>query len=175
MQKKVLLAVALAGLLLPALALASQPLLVRFDGHTWPMRETVQVTHNPGGTVRVHTWSWRGPDGAASFEVFESQGASAPMPSWALAQMREMRLQMQQMNRIEAALEQPALAPPAPVAFSEPPLMPMPGLAPPLQMPIVEPVIVTRVLLPERVIVIAPAVAPAVSPSALVRHQGLRT
>ena len=174
MQNRVL-AVALAGLLLPALTLASQPLLVRFEGHTVPMRETVQVTHTPGGTVRVRTWSWHGPDGAATFRVSESRGASAPMPSWALAQMRELQMQVQQMHRIEAALEQPLLAPPLPVAISEPLLIPMPGLAPALQLGTLQPVIVPRPLLPERVIVIGPTTWRAVSPTTPPRHQGLRT
>lgn len=172
MQKKVLLAVALAGLLLPALALASRPLLVRFDGHTVPMRETVQVKRTPDGTVRVRTWSWRGPDGAATFQVSESRGASAPMPSWAPTQMRQMQWQM---HRIEASLEQSLFAAPpsVPVVLGEPLVMPFPGLPP--QMRILQPVMVPRLLLPERIFVIAPATtrpAPAPAPA---RQQGLHT
>lgn len=48
-------------------------------------------------------------------------------------------MQMQQMHRIEAVLEEPLLAPPPPVAFSEPPLIPMPGLAPALQLGMLQP------------------------------------
>jgi hypothetical protein len=173
MQRKVL-AMALAGLLLPALALASQPLLVRVDGHVVPMRETVQVTHIRGGTVRVRTWSWRGPDGAATFQVSESRGASAAIPTWALAQMRELQMQMRQVRRIEAALEQPLLTPPVPVLWGGP-LTPMPGLAPSLVTGILQPVVAPRAVLPERVIIIGPVTVRAASPPAPARHQGLRT
>lgn len=174
MQKKVL-AVALAGLLLPAIALASRPLLVRFDGHTVPMRETVKVTHTPSGVVRVRTWSWQGPNGATTFQVSESRDASGHMPTWALAQMRELQMQMRQMRRIESALKQPLLAPPLHVAFSEPLLIPMPGLAPTLRLRILQPVIEPRALLPESVIVIGPMARRAASPLTPARHLGLRT
>lgn len=177
MQKKVL-AMALAGLLLPALALASPPLLVRFDGRTVPMHETVQVTNTPDGAVRVHTWSWRGPQGTATFQVSESRGASAPLPDWALAQTRELQLQMRQMRRIEAALEQPLLSasPSVPVVLGEPLVMPLGGLALPFEMRILQPMIVPQSLLPARVIVIASAAPRAVaSPPAPARHEGLRT
>lgn len=171
MQKRVL-AVALVGLLLPALALASQPLLVRFDGHTFPMRETVQLRHTPGGVVRVHTWSWRGPNGAATLRVSERPGERAHMPSWALAQIRE--LQMRQMHRIETEFEQPLLTLPVRVAFREPLLIPVPGLVPALQLRILQPLIELRALSPERVIVIGPAVR-AAAPAAPARHPGVRT
>jgi hypothetical protein len=176
MQKKVLLAVALSGLLLPALAPASQPLLVRFDGHTVPMHETVQVMHTADGNVRVHTWSWHGPDGAATLQVSESRGVGASMPSWALAQMRELRMQMRQMHRIEAAMEQSlfAASPSVSVDLAEPLVLPFPQLSPSLQMRLVQPLIVPQTLLPERVIVIRPTTPHLTSPSPA-SHQGLRT
>ena len=176
MHKKVL-AVALAGMALPALALASSPLRVRFDGHTVPARETVQVTRLPSGTVRVRTFSWRGPNGAGTLQVSESPGARAAMPAWALAQIHEMQMQMRQMRRIEAAFAQPLLAPSPPVQimWSEPLLIRVPGLALPLETRILQPVIVPRaLLLPVRVITIVPApAAPRPAPHEPARHRGL--
>ncbi len=160
MRKRVL-AVALAGLALPALALAAQPVFIRVDGHTVPMREFVQVVNTAAGPVRVRTWSWRGPHGAATFQVSESRGAGAAMPSWALAQMRAMQAQMQQMRLIEAALAQPLLAPalPVPAVFGQPLLLPL--SAPPIEVRYLQPMIPLRAVpLPVRVILIAPR-APA--------------
>lgn len=176
MQKRVLLAMALVGLLLPALALAAPPLLVCYDGHAVPVQEAVHVTHANGGTVRVYTWSWHGPNGAGTVEVQESRGGRAPLPDWALAQMREMQLQMQQLQRIEAALERPLLAPPLSVAFSQPLLIPLPGveLAPPLQLRILQPVIATPAP-PGVVTVIEPPATRAESSPVPARHQGMRT
>lgn len=171
MQKKVL-AIALAGLVVPALALASAPLLVRFDGHVVPMRETVQVTHSPSGTVSVRTWTWRGPDGA--IQVSESRGADAHMPAWAVAQMRDLQMQMQQMRRMEAQMAQPLLGPPVPVVFSGPLLMPFPGLAPPLEVRLLQPMIVPEALLPAHIIIIAPPAPRAASPAPM-PHHGMRT
>lgn len=176
MYRKFLVAVALSGLALPALALASQPLLVRFDGHVVPMQETVQVTRTPAGRVQVHTWTWHGPDGALTMQVSESRGAGAPPPAWALTQMRELRMEMQQLNRIEAALEQPLLvpSPPIPVVLSEPMLLPLPGLAPPPDMHVLQWVIVPRalVLAPFHALVSQP-LPPHTAPAAPMRHHGV--
>lgn len=175
MYKK-FLGIALAGLALPALALASQPLLVRFDGHTVPMQETVQVARTPSGRVQVHTWTWRGPDGAVTMQVSESRGAGAPVPAWVLNQMRELQMSMQQLHRIEAAMEQPLLgpSPPMPVVLSGPMLMPLPGLVPVPEVPALHWVIVPGALLPAPVQVIVPQPSPphAVS-SVATRHQGV--
>ncbi|HZC38931.1 MAG TPA: hypothetical protein VE221_09710, partial [Sphingomicrobium sp.] len=73
------------------------------------------MTHTPTGTVRVRTWSWRGPGGAVTLQVSESPGTTAAVPAWAVAQMRELQLQVRQMQRIETALEQPLLVPSPPV------------------------------------------------------------
>jgi hypothetical protein len=156
MHKKVLV-MALAGLV-PVLAWASTPLQVRFEGHMVPVRETVQVAHTPEGTVRVRTWTWRGPGGTAAFQVSESRGPRSALPAAALAQMRRLQMQVNRMRQIEAGLEQPlmALAPPIPVVWSGPMVVPLPGLALPLQTRILQPVLVRRVLLPARVIEIVP-------------------
>ena len=178
MRKKVL-AVALAGLVLPALALAAQPILVRFEGRTVPVHETVQVTHTSAGPVRVRTWSWRGPNGAATFEVSESRGPAPAVPAWALQQLRAMQAQMRQMQLIQAALQQPMLMPsfPMQVLFGQPLFAPMPGLQLPVELHILEPVIPLRIEpLPVRVIAIVPA--PSRSPAAArapARHSGLLT
>ena len=71
-----------AGACIPAIALATQPLLVHFDGRSLPMHETVQVLH----------------DGAA-------------MPTWALQQMRAMQAQMTQMQAIETSMNRQMLMP----------------------------------------------------------------
>lgn len=173
MRKRVL-AGALAGLALPALALAAQPMLIRVQGQTLPMREVVQVVHTSAGPMRVHTWSWRGPNGAGMIQVSESQGASVAVPAWAMAQMSALRAQMRQMRLIETALaEQPWLAPslPLPVAFGQPLLLPMPVQAP-LEVRFLQPMIPLRAVpLPARFIVIVPAQAAPHAP-ARVRHRG---
>lgn len=83
------------------------------------------------------------------------------MPSWALAQMRAMQAQMQQMRLIEAALAQPLLTPElaVPTVFGQPLLLPL--SAPPVQVRYLQPVIPLRAVpLPVRVIMIVPR-APA--------------
>ena len=174
MRKRVL-AGALAGLALPALALAAQPMLIRVEGQTLPMREVVRVVHTSAGPVRVRTWSWRGPNGAAMIQVSESRGASVAMPAWAMAQMSALQAQMQQMRLIETALAQPWLAPsmPMPVAFGQPLLLPMPVQAP-LEVRFLQPMIPLRAApLPARFIVILPAqAAPHAPPPAPARHRG---
>jgi hypothetical protein len=176
MHKKVL-AMALAGMALPALAQASSPLLVRFDGHTVPVREIVQVRHLPSGTVRVRMYSWRGPNGAGTIQISEGSGARPAMPAWALAQMREMQMQMLQMRRIEAAFAQPLLAPSPPVRvmWSAPLLIRVPGMTLPLETRMLEPLIVPQALLPVRVIAIVPAasIPRAAAPHEPARHRGL--
>ena len=178
MRKKVL-AVALAGLALPALALAAQPILVRFEGRTVPVHETVQVTRTSAGPVRVRTWSWRGPNGAATFQVSESRGSAAAVPAWALQQMRAMQAQMRQIQLIQAAFQQPMLMPsfPMQVLFGQPLFAPMSGLQLPVELHILEPIVPFRIEpLPVRVITIVPA--PSGSPAAHrvpARHSGLLT
>jgi hypothetical protein len=176
MQKKVL-AMALAGslLLLPALAMAASPVMVRFDGHAIPMQQTIRVIRTPDGLVRVRTWSWHGPGGAARFQVSESRGTNSPLPAWALAQMRELQVQMRRMRRIEAALEQPlwAAPPSLPVVLGAPLAMPLPGLGLPLATGVLQPLIVPRASLPVRVIVITPVAPRAISPAST-QHAGLR-
>lgn len=174
MVHKRILAVALTGVILPALALAS-PLLVHFDGRTVPMREKVQVTHTPAGTVRVRTWSWEGPGGAVTLRVSESPGTTAAMPAWAVAQMRELQQQMRQMQRIEAALQQPLLAPsaPLPVVSTAPLVVTMPRLGLPLETGILQPLIVPQVVLPAPLIAIIPS-SPSSATPAPAHHPGLR-
>jgi hypothetical protein len=175
MRKKTL-AVALAGLALPALALAAQPLLIHFDGRTVPMHETVQVTRTAAGPVQVRTWSWHGPGGAATIRVSESSGAA--MPAWAQQQMRAMQAQMRQMQQIQTALDQQLLAPslPMPTAFGQPLLMPLPALAPPVEVRFPQLLMPTQVMpQPARVIVILPGrAAPQAAPKvpAPARHKG---
>ena len=175
MRKKTL-AAALAGLALPALALAAQPLLIHFNGRTVPMHETVQVAHTAAGPVQVRTWSWRGPGGAATIRVSESSGTA--MPAWALQQMRAMQAQMRQMQQIQATLDQQLLAPslPMPTAFGQPLLMPLPALGPSVAVRFPQLLMPTQVLpLPARVIVILPGpAAPQAAPKAPVpaRHKG---
>ena len=154
---------ALAGLALPALALAGQPMLVRVDGQTLPMREVVQVMHTAAGPVRVRTWSWRGPDGVATLQVSESRAAGPAVPAWAIARMRAMQAQM---RLIEAMLARPMPMPPVPlaVAFGPPLLEFLPGQAP-ITVGFLQPMIRLRPQpLPARVLVILPAPTPRVAP-----------
>ncbi|WP_013122361.1 hypothetical protein [Thiomonas sp.] len=55
-QSKIL--VAALAMTLPALALAAQPLAVRYDGHDMPMHQTVEVMQTAAGPVQVKTWTW---------------------------------------------------------------------------------------------------------------------
>ncbi len=178
MRRKVL-AAALAGLALPALALAAQPILVHFEGRTVPVHETVQVDHTSAGPVRVRTWSWRGPNGAATIQVSESRGPAPAVPAWAIEQMRAMQAQMRQMQMVQAALMQPMLMPsfPMQVLFGQPVFAPNSGLQLPVVLHILEPIIPLRIEpLPVRVITIVPVPSgsPA-APRAPARHGGLLT
>lgn len=169
MRKKIL-AMAVAGLAVPALALAAQPRLIRVDGHNVPLREVVQVVHTAAGPVRVRTWSWRGPDGATTIQVSESRGASPVMPSWAVEQMRALQAQMRQMRLIEAAFAQPPPSFPLRVMFGQPVLVPM--QAPPVEVRFLEPVIPLRVVpLPAHVIVVLPQ-APLRHAAPTTHHRG---
>jgi hypothetical protein len=172
MRKKVLaLALALAGLALPAMALAKQPVLIRVDGHEVPVREVVQVMHTAAGPVYVRTWSWRGPNGAATFQVSESRGASAALPAWAMAQMGALRAQM---RLIEAALTRPLLMPslPVPTVYGQPLLLPLPGQVP-VEVRFLQPMIRLRALpVPVRVLVVLPSPTPHVAAPAPARSRG---
>lgn len=170
-MRKNVLASALAGLVLPALAPAAQPLLIRVDGHEVPMREVVQVVHTAAGPVYIRTWSWREPKGPATFQVSESRGASPAMPAWAVAQMGALRAQI---RLIEAALTQPLRMPmvPVPTVFGQPLLLPLPGRLP-AEVRFLQPMVPLRVVpVPMRVLVILPAPTPHVAPSAPVRPRG---
>ncbi len=172
MYKKVLV-VTLAGLALPALALAAQPLWVHFDGHRIPVRETVQVERTPSGPVSVRTWSWSGPNGAATFQVSESRSASSAMPAWALAQMRALQMQMRQMRLMQAAFDQSFLAPPPDIRVVLGQRLPLPAGALPSEVRVVRPwIALPPAWVPMRVIAIVPAPAvPHVAPrSPLPRH-----
>ena len=123
--------------------------------------------------MQVRTWSWRGPGGLTTVQVAESRGGEAPVPAWALEQLRALQGQIRQMQLMEAALTQPMLmpAPPLPVAFGRPLLLPLPGQAP-VAVRFLDPMFGFRPIpWPMRVIVIAPAKpAPRAAPAAA--HHG---
>jgi hypothetical protein len=172
MRKRVL-AVALAGIALPALALAAQPMFIRVGSRTVPLREVVQVVRTAAGPVQVHTWQWRGPNGAAVVQVSETRGAGAPMPAWIMAQFRAMQAQMQQMQLIQAALSGQMLPQMAVPAMFGPPLLPLPGQGLPLEVRFLQPIIPLQAIrAPRRVIVLLPRVAVPQAPSPPVRHRG---
>ena len=160
---------ALAGLALPALALAGQPMLVRVDGQTLPMREVVQVMHTAAGPVRVRTWTWHGPGGMATLQVSESRDAGPAVPAaWAIARMRAMQAQM---RLLEAMLARPLPMPaPRAVAFGPPLLEFLPGQAP-VTVRFLQPMIPLRPQ-PARVFVILPAPPPRAAPPT--SHTGQR-
>lgn len=176
MRKKVL-GMALAGLGLPALALAAQPILIRFQGRTVPVHETVQVARTAAGPVRVRTWSWHGANGATFLRVSESRSGSAAVPAWALAQMRAMQAQMRQMQLIEAAFNQSLLMPsqPIPALFGQPLLTPGFGL--PVEVRVLQPAVPLQLVpVPVRVVAI-PLPSPRLrrTQAAPSRHRGIRT
>lgn len=179
-MRKQVLAVALSGLALPALALAAHPPLIRVAGHTVPVREVVRTVHTAAGPVRVQTWSWQGPDGATIVRVAESRGARIAMPAWAIEQMSALRPQIRQLQLIETALAQPLMGAslPFPIAFGQP-LMPLPAQVSSLPVRFVDvvPIIPLRMVrlvrLPLRVIVISPdRSAPQTAPPAHSRPHG---
>ena len=169
-MRKNVLAAALAGLALPALALAAQPLLIRVSGQKVPMREVVQVMHTAAGPVYIHTWSWTGPRGAATVQVSESRGARPAMPAWAMAQMRAMQAQM---RLIQAMVDQRLMpAMPVPSMFVPPVMLPLPGQAP-VEVRWLQPMIRLRAVpVPTRVLVIVPARNPHAAPPAASRPRG---
>lgn len=170
-MRKNVLVLALAATVLPALALAAQPVLIRVEGHYVPAQEVVQVIHTAAGPVRIHTWSWRGPGGAATFQVSESRGAVRPMPVWAMAQLRALQAQMQLM---QVMLQQPMLGPslPVPVAVGQPLWLALPGQAP-LEVRFLRPIIPLRVApLRARILVLLPRSHPHTSPPAVRRPRG---
>ena len=154
-----------AGACIPAIALAAQPLLVHFDGRTLPMHETVQVEHTAAGPVQVRTWSWRSPTGNASVMIERSSGAVA-MPAWAMRQMRDMQVQMAQMQAIATNLNRQLQMPLQTQLFSTrqlQPLLLMPrGLIPVAYGQALGPLPLFSPLLPTTVILVpeAPAAAP---------------
>ncbi len=161
MSKKKLSMLIAAGIAMPVLALAAQPLLVNFDGRTVPMHEQVSTVQTAAGPMQVRTWRWSGPGGNAMIRVSESSGAgTAAMPHWALAQMRAMQAQMQQMQAVQTQLTRALLAPglgtPMPTLFAQPFA---PALSSPLQVRFLEPMLPLQVLPAGRVIIILPASA----------------
>jgi len=163
MRKNVLL-VALVALALPMVALAAQPVRIRVDGQFVPVHRVTQVVHTGAGPVCVRTWSWRGPDGTATFRVSESRGASPAMAARVVAQMRALQAQMRQ---IQAMWEQPLLMPSLPVrvAFGQPLLMPLPGQAP-VEVRFLRPMIPLGMApMPARILLLLPAHPHAVPPA----------
>lgn len=163
MRKNVLL-VALVVLALPVAALAAQPVRIRVDGQFVPVHQVTQVVHTAAGPVCVRTWSWRGPNGAATFRVSESRGASPAMAAQAVAQIRALQAQMRQ---IQALWEQPLLMPSLPVrvAFGQPLLLPLPGQAP-VEARFLQPMIPMGLApMPARILVLLPAHPRATPPA----------
>lgn len=110
-------AIAAAALVIvPAVALAAQPLFVNVDGHAVPAQGETHVVQTSAGPVKVSTWSWHSPSGASRVMVQSSNGG--PPPEWAVAQMREMNAQMQamqiQMQQFQQAAFNGSLAMPGP-------------------------------------------------------------
>lgn len=177
MRKRVL-ALVVAVAVLPTLALAAQPLLVRFNGHDMPMHEIVRTVQTGAGPVQVRSWSWQGPDGAGTVRVSRSDGVA--MPGWALQQMRLMQVQMAQMQAQMQMLSAgffPPLATASPLQptllqGSEPVQLPILVALPQVVMkvPVFEAVTPIRVVF-ERLMPVAPRVA---SPSQSHAAQGIR-
>lgn len=171
MRKKVL-AVALAGITLPVLAWAAQPMFIRVGSRTVPLREVVQVVRTAAGPIRVHTWRWRGSNGATLVQVTETRGARAPMPPWVLAQFEALQAQMQQMQLIQTALSEQRMPQwPVPVMFGR--MLPLPGQGVPLEVRFLQPVIPLQAIpAPTRVIVLLPRVAVPHAAAPPVHHRG---
>jgi len=145
-QSKIL--VAALAMTLPALALAAQPLAVRYDGHDMPMHQTVEVMHTAAGPVQVKTWTWQSPQGHARVVIEQSSGAAAP--AWALRQMHAQFVPMQRLiERVDAQMNAQMNAVFGPMStlrvllpqspWLMPPVLPTMVLLTPLQTPQAQP------------------------------------
>jgi hypothetical protein len=90
-----------ALVLVPVLALAAgqaaeQPMFVKIDGQTLPVKAQTQVIQTASGPMKVSTWSWHSPKGGSSFEMQTSTGGMPP--AMALKQMQAMQDQMRAMQ-----------------------------------------------------------------------------
>lgn len=94
--------------LVPVLALAAEPMLVKIDGKTVAAHETSRVIQTAAGPAHVKTWSWHSPDGQSSFVMQSSTGGTPPAAM--LYQMQAQMAQMQVMQAQMQALQQAAFA-----------------------------------------------------------------
>jgi hypothetical protein len=90
------------ALTLSGLALAAQPLTVRFDGQDMPMHESVQTLHTAAGPAQVKTWTWQSPQGNARVVIQQAEG-SLP-PARALQQLRAVDAPLLQVQQAMARM-----------------------------------------------------------------------
>lgn len=154
--------IAALALSLPGLALAAQPLTVRFDGQTQPMTETVQTVHTAAGTARVKTWTWQSPQGNARVVIQTTEGAVAP--AWAAQQLQAVDAPLlhaqQAIARMTALMNAQLQAAFGPLS-TLPAMLPQPSWAMPP-------------LLPAAVIVVPAPAAPEQHPAPHAAAPGLR-
>ncbi|HHL4079139.1 hypothetical protein [Burkholderia sola] len=135
-------------------AAAAQPMFVNVDGQAVPVKAETRVVQTAVGPMKVSTWSWRSPQGGASFEMQTSSGGMPPAAALrqiqaaqyrmqaAQAQMVAMQQQMMALQHIALAnafamsvpqpvgFAIPAWAAPQPVLVIVPAQPPMPSAAP---------------------------------------------
>lgn len=105
-------------------AAAAQPMYVNVNGQAVPVKAETRVVQTAAGPMKVSTWSWRSPNGSASFEMQTSTGGMPPAA--ALRQLQAAQAQMAAMQQQMMALQRVALAnvfampAPQPVAFAMP-------------------------------------------------------
>ncbi|KVT44050.1 hypothetical protein [Burkholderia multivorans] len=139
--------------LMPVFALAAQvgaagaqPMFVNVNGQAVPVKAETRVVQTAAGPMKVSTWSWRSPNGGASFEMQTSSSGGMP-PAAALRQLQAAQYQMQAAQAQMVAMQQQMMALQR-VAFANAFGMPAPqsvGFAMPMW------------AMPEPVVVIVPA------------------
>ncbi|MBR8456292.1 hypothetical protein KDW07_03790 [Burkholderia dolosa] len=89
-------------------AAAAQPMYVNVNGQAVPVKAETRVVQTAAGPMKVSTWSWRSPNGSASFEMQTSTGGMPPAA--ALRQLQAAQYQMQAAQAQMAAMQQQMMA-----------------------------------------------------------------
>jgi hypothetical protein len=83
---------------------AAQPMMISVNGQAVPVKAQTRIVQTAAGPMKVSTWRWRSPGGAASFEMQTSTGGMPPAA--ALRQIRAMEYRVQAAQAQMVALQQ---------------------------------------------------------------------
>ncbi|HEF5869587.1 TPA: hypothetical protein SAY52_006692 [Burkholderia cenocepacia] len=90
-------------------AAAAQPMFVNVDGQAVPVKAETRVVQTAVGPMKVSTWSWRSPQGGASFEMQTTSSGGMP-PAAALRQMQAAQYRLQAAQAQMVAMQQQMIA-----------------------------------------------------------------